>query len=119
VQSAKLAVASIKQDQVLLRNVPKKITIKHIADAFLDAISFTLYDKTFPGSNFCHVALCFKNNKQPTKILKMTDFNFVGKKVYTFPACMQFLHDFPKGEPEPVIEETGNGTKVKEEPLSK
>lgn len=49
----------------------------------------------------------------------MTDLNFVGKKVYTFPACMKFLHDFPKGEPKPVIEETRNDAKVKEEPLSK
>ncbi len=32
---------------------------------------------------------------------------------------MKFLHDFPKGEPEAVIEETGNGAKFKEEPLSK
>ena len=45
----------------------------------------------------------------------MTDLKIAGKKIYVFPANMEFLHDFPKlGEPEPVVEEAGNGAEVKE-----
>jgi hypothetical protein len=118
VPSAKLAVASIKQDQVLLRNVPKKVTIKHIADQFRDAISFTLYNTTFPGSNSCHVALCLKKQQATYQNFKDDRCEFCRKESLNLPR-MKFLHDFPKGEPEAVIEETGNGAKFKEEPLSK
>ncbi|XP_046657406.1 keratin, type II cytoskeletal 1-like [Daphnia pulicaria] len=121
VQSAKLAVANIQQDQVVLRDVPKDVTIKHIADKFPDAISFTLYDKTFPASKFCHAALRFKNNERPAEILKMTDLKIAGKKIFVFPCIMELLYDYPKlGEPEPVVvEEEGNESQVKEEPPSK
>jgi hypothetical protein len=43
-----------------LRDVPKDVTIKHIADKFPDAISFTLYDKTFPASKFWYYTKYFK-----------------------------------------------------------
>lgn len=120
VQSAKLAVASIQQDQVVFRDVPKTVTIKEIAEQFPDAVSFMLYDKTFPASNYCHAALRFKNTERVAEILKAKNLKIAGKKIYVFPACMEFLHEYPKlGEPEPVAEQSGNGTEVKEEPPSK
>jgi hypothetical protein len=36
----------------VLRDVPKEVTIKDVADIFPEAISFTLYNKTFPASQF-------------------------------------------------------------------
>ncbi|XP_057378395.1 keratin, type II cytoskeletal 1-like [Daphnia carinata] len=120
VQSAKLAVASIQQDQVVFRDVPKNVTIKDIADQFPDAVSFMLYNKTFPASNYCHAALRFKNPERVAEILKSKNLKIAGKKIYVFPACMEFLHEYPKlGEPEPVVEQSGNGTEVKDEPPSK
>uniref|UniRef100_A0A0N8BGC4 Uncharacterized protein n=1 Tax=Daphnia magna TaxID=35525 RepID=A0A0N8BGC4_9CRUS len=120
VQSAKLAVASIQQDQVVFRDVPKDVTIKDIAEQFPDAVSFMLYDKTFPASKYCHAALRFKNAERVAEILKSKNLKIAGKKVYVFPACLEFLHEYPKlGEPEPVVEQSGNGTEVKDDPPSK
>lgn len=119
--------------RVVFRDVPKDVTIKDIAEQFPDAVSFMLYDKTFPASKYwwvtlsvtdsqiltctftSHAALRFKNTERVAEILKSKNLKIAGKKVYVFPACLEFLHEYPKlGEPEPVVEQSGNGTEVKD-----
>lgn len=106
--------AIIYHDQVVLRDVPKDASIKDIASLFPEAVSYFLYDKTFPASKFCHAALRFKNTERVAEILKCKFLNIAGKKVYVFPAYEELLCENPQlGEPEPVAVE------VKEEPLTK
>ncbi|KAI9553403.1 hypothetical protein GHT06_021306 [Daphnia sinensis] len=106
--------AIIRHDQVVLRDVPKDASIKDIASLFPEAVSYVLYDKTFPASKFCHAALRFKSTERVAEILKCKFLNVAGKKVYVFPAYEELLCDNPRlGEPEPVAVE------VKEEPPTK
>ncbi|XP_057378394.1 uncharacterized protein LOC130700368 [Daphnia carinata] len=106
--------AIIHPDQVVLRDVPKDASIKDFASLFPEAISYVLYDKTFPASKFCHAALRFKNTERVGEILKCKFLNIASKKVYVFPAYAELLCDNSQlGEPEPVEVE------VKEEPPSK
>ncbi|XP_046657384.1 RGG repeats nuclear RNA binding protein B-like [Daphnia pulicaria] len=109
---------NILQDTVVLRDVPKDATIKDISDQFPEAVSYYLYDKTFPASKYCHAAIRL-NTERVAEILKCKNLKIAGKKVYVFPAHAEFLHDNPKlGEPEPEpVEESAKGTKV--EPPSK
>lgn len=118
----------------MFRDVPKTVTLKEIAKLFPDAVSFALYDKTFPASKYwylfsiiykfsvthkitiypflSHAALRFSNTERVSELLKSNDMKIAGKKVYIFPACMEFFHDDPKlGEVVPEVKEV----KVKKE----
>lgn len=115
--------------RVVLRDVPKDASIKDIASLFPEAVSYFLYDKTFPASKFwyfkinlyyfreykkknrnylftSHAALRFKNTERVAEILKCKFLNIAGKKVYVFPAYEELLCENPQlGEPEPVAVE--------------
>ncbi|KAI9553530.1 hypothetical protein GHT06_021450 [Daphnia sinensis] len=100
-QTVKIAKASIQPDQIVVRDVPKKATLKDLAELFPDAISVTLYRRTFPSSDYCHAAFGFDDTERVKAILADNPHKeFLGKKVYIAPAYKCLLEDMPKlGEP--------------------
>merc|ERR1712137_611172 len=91
------AMAGIQRNQLVLRDVPKTVSIKDLAEVFPDCNSFTLYSKTFHESKYCHASLRFTDTKRVNEILNDgKTFEILGKKVYPFPAHSSLLEDMPK-----------------------
>ncbi|XP_057378440.1 neurofilament light polypeptide-like [Daphnia carinata] len=100
-ETLRVANASIQRDQIVVRDIPKKATLKELAQLFPDANSVTLFNKTFPTSDYCHAAFRFEDAERVKAILAANPTNeILGKKVYIGPAYECLLTDMPKlGEP--------------------
>ncbi|XP_032795025.2 U3 small nucleolar RNA-associated protein 25 [Daphnia magna] len=123
-QTSNIAKASIQPNQIVVRDVPKKATLKELALLFPDANSVTLYNQTFPSSDYCHAAFRFENVDRVNAILtEKTEDEILGKKVYIAPAYSCLLTDMPKlGEPwtgDKLITESPKAKGSKESPKKK
>lgn len=81
--------------KVVLRDVPKDVTLKEVAEVFPSAITFVLYDKTFAASKFCHAAIRFATDEEATQVLENKNLEIRGKKIYVIPAYESVLTDVP------------------------
>merc|ERR1712071_393541 len=91
------AMAGIQRNLLVLRDVPKSVCIKDIAEVFPDVNPFTLYSKTFHESKYCHASLRFTDTKMGNEILNDgKQLEILGKKVYPIPAHSSLLEDLPK-----------------------
>lgn len=86
----------INRGMVVFRDVPKTTTLKDIAAVFPDAISFQLFRNTFHESKYCHAAIGFDHMNKVNDILDAGPREFLGKKIYPFPAHASLLQDVGK-----------------------
>lgn len=107
-------------NRIVVRDIPKKATLKELASLYPDANSVTLYHTTFPSSdywyyfvftkldqqqilidflksNFSHASFRFGSLDRVKAILSETKSpKILGKKVYLIPAYSCLLADMPK-----------------------
>lgn len=76
--------------------MPKTVTLKDAAAVWPDAVSFQLFKNTFHESKYCHAAIGFNHMNQVNAVLDRGIFEFLGKKIYPFPAHSSLLMDVAK-----------------------
>lgn len=117
------ALAGIHRNLLVLRDVPKNITIKEIAEIFPDINSFTLYNKTFHESQYCHASMRFTSPKRVDEILNDGKvIEIAGKKVYPIPAHSSLLEELQKlgkGQKDETLKAAAELVKEASEPPSK
>lgn len=86
----------INRGVVVFRDVPKTATIKDVAAVFPDAISFQLFRNTFHESKYCHAAIGFDHMNKVNEILDAGPREFLGKKIFPFPAHVSLMQDVAK-----------------------
>ncbi|XP_057378392.1 uncharacterized protein LOC130700366 [Daphnia carinata] len=111
-------VKNVELDKIVLRDVPKNVTVKDFVTQFPKAISVVIYKKTFPASKFCHAHVGFASQKEAAEVLYLTDLKIGDRKVYIFPGLCELMHDLSSLG---VIEKKNavKDAKVEEEPPSK
>jgi len=86
----------INRGMVVFRDMPKTVTLKDAAAVWPDAVSFQLFKNTFHESKYCHAAIGFNHMNQVNAVLDRGIFEFLGKKIYPFPAHSSLLMDVAK-----------------------
>ena len=82
--------------RVVFRDVPKTAKLKDVAAVFPDAISFQVFRNTFHESKYCHAAIGFDHMNKANEVLDAGPREFLGKKIFPFPAHISLMQDVAK-----------------------